>query len=89
MKTYFVTDDGKTFNSKEAAEKYEADINKENDAVKAKRKEILDKVHDTFYAMYNLGFITHEEWKKFTDKTDRWVFDGDKLVDFETGEEIV
>ena len=44
MKTYFVTDDGKTFNSKEAAEKYEADINKENDAVKAKRKEILDKV---------------------------------------------
>ena len=55
----------------------------------AEDQEILDKVHDTFYAMYNLGFITHEEWKKFTDKTDRWVFDGDKLVDFETGEEIV
>lgn len=55
----------------------------------AEDQEVFDKIHDTFYTMYNLGFITHEEWKKFADTTDRWTFDeNDKLVDFETGEEI-
>ena len=55
----------------------------------AEDQEILEKVLDTFYTLYNLGFITDEEWKKFTKTTDRWTFNEDgALVDFETGEPI-
>lgn len=55
----------------------------------ARNQEDLEEIHDTFYKMYNLDFITHEEWKKFTKIIDDWVFDeNDRLVDFETGEPI-
>ena len=55
----------------------------------ARNEEDLEGIHDTFYKMYNLGFITYDEWKKFTQATDGWVFDeNDRLVDFDTGKEI-
>ena len=54
----------------------------------ARSREDITEIHNTFCRMYNLGFITREEWIKFTDTTNAWTVEGGKLVDADTGEEI-
>lgn len=47
-----------------------------------------NKIWDTFRNMANLGFISHDAWKKFYDQTAGWVIDGDFLIDSRTNEII-
>ena len=54
----------------------------------ARSREDVTEIHNTFCRMYNLGFISREEWFKFADTTESWTIEGGKLVDADTGEEI-
>ena len=50
--------------------------------------EEFNKIYDTFRNMANLGFISHDSWKKFFDQTAGWTIDGDFLIDSRTDEII-
>lgn len=52
--------------------------------------EDLANIRNSFYVMLNLGFITHEEWKKYADETDCYfVEDTGDITDCDTGEVLV
>lgn len=54
----------------------------------ARSREDVAEIHNTFCKMYNLGFITREEWNRYYDITEAWTFEDGKLVDADTGEAI-